>query len=69
MATSSHSLTRFPFPTSLCPPVASQSPPGNDAPPPKRRIRYGVLKGRIWVADDFDAPLPEHVLASFEVQS
>lgn len=57
---------RFPFPTSSCPAIAGQIPPGSDAPPPKRRIRFGVLKGRIWVADDFDAPLPEHVLIGFE---
>jgi prevent-host-death family protein len=34
--------------------------------PAKRPIRYGGLKGKIWVSDDFDAPLPEDVLASFE---
>lgn len=32
----------------------------------KRPIRYGGLKGKIWIADDFDAPLPADVLASFE---
>jgi prevent-host-death family protein len=34
--------------------------------PPKRMIRYGLLKGRIHVADDFDAPLPDAILAEFE---
>jgi prevent-host-death family protein len=34
--------------------------------PVKRPIRYGGLKGKIWVADDFDAPLPDDVLAAFE---
>jgi antitoxin (DNA-binding transcriptional repressor) of toxin-antitoxin stability system len=34
--------------------------------PPTRRVRFGVLKGRVRVADDFDAPLPEEVLAAFE---
>ncbi len=29
-------------------------------------IRFGVLKGRIEIADDFDAPLPEGVLDAFE---
>jgi len=29
-------------------------------------IRFGGLKGKIWVADDFDAPLPPEVLADFE---
>ena len=32
----------------------------------KRRIRFGLLKGKIIVSDDFDAPLPEDVLAGFE---
>lgn len=27
--------------------------------PPKRSIRFGVLKGRVKVAADFDAPLPD----------
>ena len=34
--------------------------------PEKRPIRYGVLKGQIWISDDFDAPLPDKVLKSFE---
>jgi prevent-host-death family protein len=34
--------------------------------PPKRRIVFGVLKGRVRVAADFDAPLPDAVLAAFE---
>jgi prevent-host-death family protein len=33
---------------------------------PKRRIRFGILKGKIKVPEDFDAPLPEHVRAAFE---
>jgi len=33
---------------------------------PPRRIRYGVLKGKVKVAKDFDAPLPRKVLAEFE---
>ncbi|CAG9173479.1 hypothetical protein LMG23992_02465 [Cupriavidus laharis] len=28
--------------------------------------RFGVLKGKIRVADDFDAPLPDDVIAEFE---
>lgn len=31
---------------------------------PKRRL--GVLKGKIKIADDFDTPLPEDILSSFE---
>ncbi len=32
----------------------------------KRQIKFGVLKGKIKVASDFDAPLPDEVLAGFE---
>lgn len=28
--------------------------------------RFGVLKGKIVVADDFDLPLPDDVIADFE---
>jgi prevent-host-death family protein len=31
---------------------------------PKRRL--GVLKGKIKIANDFDAPLPDDILNSFE---
>jgi len=34
--------------------------------PPKRKIVYGLLKGKIHVADDFDAPLPEDFLITPE---
>lgn len=34
--------------------------------PVKRTVRFGVLKGKVKVADDFDAPLPDAVLAEFE---
>ena len=30
---------------------------------PKRRL--GLYKGQIWMADDFNAPLPEDILAGF----
>jgi antitoxin (DNA-binding transcriptional repressor) of toxin-antitoxin stability system len=33
---------------------------------PKRQIKFGVLKGKLTIAADFDAPLPDDVLASFE---
>ncbi|HET6599076.1 MAG TPA: type II toxin-antitoxin system prevent-host-death family antitoxin [Burkholderiaceae bacterium] len=33
---------------------------------PKRRVCFGVLKGKVRVAADFDAPLPPEALASFE---
>ncbi len=32
----------------------------------RQPIRFGALKGKVAVADDFDAPLPETVLAGFE---
>jgi len=34
------------------------------AQPPRRRP--GAGKGKVWVADDFDAPLPPDLLAAFE---
>ena len=34
--------------------------------PRKSPIRFGLMKGEIWIAEDFDAPLPEDVLADFE---
>jgi prevent-host-death family protein len=34
--------------------------------PAKKPIRFGGLKGKIWIADDFDDPLPPEVLAEFE---
>ena len=37
-----------------------------DAPEPKRKIRFGLMKGELEIADDFDAPLPDDVLADFE---
>jgi prevent-host-death family protein len=33
---------------------------------PKRPIRFGVLKGKLIIATDFDAPLPAEMLAAFE---
>jgi prevent-host-death family protein len=32
----------------------------------KRRIRFGLLKGKLSIAEDFDAPLPQEVLEAFE---
>jgi prevent-host-death family protein len=34
--------------------------------PEKKPIVFGLMKGRIWIADDFDAPLPDEILAEFE---
>lgn len=34
----------------------------NDDTTPRPR---GLLKGKVWIADDFDAPLPEEILQSF----
>lgn len=33
---------------------------------PKRTIKFGVMKGKVKVTRDFDAPLPESILAEFE---
>ena len=32
----------------------------------KRLIGFGALKGKGWIAEDFDAPLPDEILALFE---
>ncbi|HIH2750719.1 hypothetical protein L3V59_16890 [Burkholderia aenigmatica] len=29
-------------------------------------VRFGVLQGQAWIADDFDAPLPDYLLDAFE---
>ena len=31
----------------------------------RQRTGFGDMKGRIWIADDFDAPLPDPVLRLF----
>jgi prevent-host-death family protein len=28
--------------------------------------KFGTMKGKIWIADDFDAPLPDDIQAVFE---
>ena len=33
---------------------------------PKRKINFGLLKGKVTVRADFDAPLPPDVIAEFE---
>jgi prevent-host-death family protein len=32
----------------------------------KPKFRLGLLEGKGWIADDFDAPLPDEILAQFE---
>jgi hypothetical protein len=32
----------------------------------KRQIRFGLLEGKGWIAEDFNAPLPDDLLALFE---
>lgn len=34
--------------------------------PPRPLRKFGVLKGKIEIADDFDAPLPDDLLDLFE---
>lgn len=34
----------------------------------KPKIRFGILNGKVKVADDFDAPLPDEILSEFEGQ-
>lgn len=34
--------------------------------PAKKKLRpLGMDRGKIWIADDFDAPLPDEILAQF----
>ena len=33
---------------------------------PRRRVKFGVLKGKLTIPADFDAPLPDETLAGFE---
>ena len=44
-------------------PMAKLVPLGHG---PKRKIQYGLMKGAIEIADDFDAPLPDDLLAQFK---
>jgi prevent-host-death family protein len=32
----------------------------------RKTIRFGVMKGEIEIAADFDAPLPDEIVANFE---
>lgn len=34
--------------------------------PVKPVLRFGILRGQIRISDDFDAPLPDDILAAFE---
>lgn len=33
--------------------------------PRSKKRKLGIDRGRIWIADDFDAPLPDDILAGF----
>jgi len=43
-------------------PVARLVPAGQETPSRK----LGTLRGKVWMADDFDAPMPDDVLDVFE---
>lgn len=43
-------------------PVARLVPIGKG----QRKRMFGVLRDKIWIADDFDAPLPDEILRGFE---
>ena len=32
----------------------------------RRRRQFGGWEGKVWIADDFDAPLPDDIQAAFE---
>lgn len=46
-------------------PIARLAPLPETSALQKHPIRFGLLKGRITVAEDFDDPLPEDLLKSF----
>jgi prevent-host-death family protein len=33
--------------------------------PPMKKRPLGMDRGKVWIADDFDAPLPDDILKSF----
>ena len=33
---------------------------------PTQRRQLGMYRDRVWIADDFDAPLPDEILGAFE---
>lgn len=35
---------------------------------PDFRKTYGILKGKIWISDDFDEPLPPEILKGFGIE-
>lgn len=35
-------------------------------PPEAGRRNIGLLEGKIWISDDFDAPLPEEIQRAFD---
>lgn len=40
-----------------------------ELPPQPARRELGLLRGKIWMADDFDAPLPEDIQKYFDGES
>ncbi len=34
--------------------------------PQQRQVKFGLLKGKLRIGKDFDAPLPDEVVAGFE---
>lgn len=45
-------------------PLVEMKPVDQGAPPPQRP--FGLCRGEFTVPDDFDAPLPDEILAGFE---
>jgi hypothetical protein len=39
------------------------------AAPPDRRAAVGMDAGKVWIAEDFDAPLPDEIQRAFEAVS
>lgn len=35
----------------------------------ERKLKFGEWKGKMWIADDFDGPLPPEIQAAFDGES
>jgi hypothetical protein len=47
--------------------ITEEDEPPAMAPPERREL--GLLRGKLWVADDFDAPLPHDIQKYFDGES
>ena len=53
-------ITRFGKPVAKLEPVTKPKP---------SKVKFGLKKGEVWMADDFNDPLPDWLLDAFEGES